>query len=382
MSAALAARGHEVDLFTTDQDGVGRLDVPTDVSVVKRGVRVRYFRSGIRRIWPLALPLCRALAREIPRYDVVHIHSLYLSHGVVAGHYCRKFGVPYIMQPHGSLDPFLRERHRLRKAVYELLIERRNMEHAAGIHFTAEEERRLALPYIGKSRSFVVPLGIYPEDYANLPPRGTFRREFPEVGGRRIVLHLGRINFKKGLDVLVDAFSLLAAKRGDVHLVLAGPDNEGYGVEIRKRIERHGLSDRVTFTGTLEGDIKLAALAEADVFALPSYTENFGISVVEAMACGLPVVISKNVNIWREVAAAAAGIATECTGDACGEALNRVLADPALAQQMGASGQQLAMTRFNWLSVGQQLEEVYLEIGMAARAKAGMKAATGQEQAE
>jgi glycosyltransferase involved in cell wall biosynthesis len=270
--------------------------------------------------------------------------------------------VPYILQPHGSLDPFLRERHKLRKAVYELLIERRNMEHAAGIHFTAEEERRLALPYIGKSRSFVVPLGIYPEEYKTLPPRGTFRREFPEVGARRIVLHLGRIHFKKGLDVLVDAFSILASKRDDVHLVLAGPDDNGYGDEIRKRIGDHGLSRRATFTGMLQGDSKLAAFADADVFALPSYTENFGISVVEAMACGLPVVISKNVNIWREIESAEAGLVTECEAGACAAALLTLLSDKTLADKSGANGRHLVAARFEWPSVARQLEVVYQDL--------------------
>jgi glycosyltransferase involved in cell wall biosynthesis len=362
MSAALAARGHRVDIFTTDQDGGGRLDVPTDVPIVRRGVTIRYFRSGIRRLWPLSLPLCRALSRDIPRFDLVHIHSLYLSHGAIAGHYCRKFGVPYIVRPHGTLDPFLREQHRLRKAIYEALIERRNMEHSAAIHFTAEEERRLALRYIGKSRSFVVPLGIYPEEYKTLPPRGTFRRQFPDVGARRIVLHLGRIHFKKGLDVLVDAFSLLAATRDDVQLVLAGPDDDGYGNQIRRRIESHGLSARVTFTGMLHGEIKLAALADADVFALPSYTENFGISVVEAMACGLPIVISKNVNIWREIKSAEAGLVTECEAGACAAALRTLLANETLANKTGANGRHLVAAQFEWPSLARQLEAVYQDL--------------------
>jgi len=367
MSAAIAARGHEVDVFTTDLDGTGRLDVPLSAPVVKRGVRIRYFRSGLRRVWPFSLPMCQALAQEIPGYDVVHVHSLYLSHGAVAGHYCRKFGVPYIIRPHGSLDPVLYKRHRLRKTVYEALIERRNLRGAAGIHFTAEEERALAQPYVSGTHPFVVPLGLHLEEYVDLPPAGMFRAAYAEIGDRRIVLHLGRLNFKKGLDILVEAFDDVAKKHDDAHLVFAGPDNEGYGANVRRWLSDRGLSGRATFTGMLQGQLKLAALHDASIFALPSYSENFGIAVVEAMACGLPVVISNKVNIWREVEDAGAGFVTAGSAEACAGAISRVLDDSALARAMGQRGRTLVAERFNWSVVGRQLEMAYREI--VSRAK-------------
>ena len=367
MSAAIAARGHEVDIFTTDQDGTGRLDVPIDAPVVKQGVRIRYFHSGLRRVWPVSLPLCQALAQEIPGYNIVHIHSLYLSHGAVAGHYCRKFGVPYIIRPHGTLDPVLYKRHRFRKTVYEALIERKNLRGAAGIHFTTDEERTLAQRYVSGTHAFVVPLGLYLKEYSALPAPGTFRATYPELADRRIVLHLGRLNFKKGLDILVDAFHRVAQTHHDVHLVLAGPDNEGHGAKVRRWLSERGLSERATFTGMLQGQLKLAALHDASVFALPSYSENFGIAVIEAMACGLPVVISDKVNICREVEDAGAGFVTACSAEACAVAISRVLDDSALGREMGQRGRALVAERFDWSVVGGQLEMAYRDIVSGAK---------------
>ena len=362
MAASLAALGHEVDVFTTDQDGIGRLNVPTNGPQNVRGVRIYYFQSTLRRAWPISIALWHALRQQIPNYDIVHIHSLYMYHGAVAGHYCRKYRVPYIIRPHGTLDPFIRQRHRFRKSIYEALVERRNFRGAAGIHFTADEERVLATPHIESPSSFVVPLGINIDEYGNMPAAGTFRARYPEIGNRKIILHLGRINFKKGLDILVDAFARVVDKYNDVHLVLAGPDNEGYGAQIRRRVAERGVAGRTTFTGILKGEPKLAALRDATVFALPSYSENFGIAVVEAMACGLPVVISDKVNIWRDVTRGGAGLVTRCDADSCAAKLLEVLANEARAQEMGEHGRTLASTQFNWPIVGAQLEAMYQDI--------------------
>jgi glycosyltransferase involved in cell wall biosynthesis len=362
MAAAVAERGHEVHVFTTDQDGTGRLDVPTDEPAHSRGVQVHYFPVTLRGRWPISIGLGKALARRILDYDVVHIHSLYLFHGALAGHYCRKFHVPYVIRPHGSLDPFLYQRHRFRKLIYESLIEHRNLRNAAGIHFTAEEERDIAQPFIMGARSFVAPLGLHLSEYAHLPAAGTFRAGFPEIGDRRIVLHMGRLNFKKGLDILVNAFARIVSTRDDVHLVLAGPDNEGYGARVRGWLAERDLLDRATFTGMLEGEMKLAALRDATVFALPSYSENFGIAVVEAMACGLPVVISNKVNIWREVEIAGAGVVIECNAQPCAAALAEVLENDERAQTMGSNGRALVANQFDWSSVSGRLEAMYEDV--------------------
>src|SRR6185436_20783168 len=179
------------------------------------------------------------------------------------------------------------------------------------------------------------PPGVHVERYCDSSVDGSFRAAWPETRGRRIVLFLGRLNFKKGLDLLVRAFGEVARRRPDVHLVLAGPDDDGYGATVRRWLGAEGVLDRVTFTGMLLGRAKLAAFRDADVFVLPSYTENFGMAVVEAMACGRPVVISDHVNIWHEVAAAGAGRVTRCDAGEVAAALLGLLDDPAARRAAG-----------------------------------------------
>lgn len=126
---ALAYKGHEVIIFTTNSDGKGVLDVPTDQPVLQEGVTIKYFPIGRFRRWGFSWPLARAIKKRISDFDIVHIHSLYLFHTFIAAHYCRRYGMPYLIRPHGTFDPFLRRKSRFKKAIYNLLIEKRNLNH-------------------------------------------------------------------------------------------------------------------------------------------------------------------------------------------------------------------------------------------------------------
>ncbi len=362
MAQAMASLGHTVSIYTTNQDGSSELDVPTYQPVFKDGVEIRYFPIQHPRFWGFSLPLAQVLCKAIREYDIVHIHSLYLFHNMIAAHYCRKYNVPYLIRPHGTLDPYIYKRHRLRKSVMELLFEHKNIKNAAAIHFTTEEEKSLAKPYVFKTPGIVVPHGLDLSEYENLPEQGTFRFRYPETDGKKIVLFFGRLNFKKGLDILVQAFARVARERDDVHLVLAGPDNEGFGDKVRLWLNKEGVLDCATFTGMLLGEDKLAVLQDADMFVLPSYSENFGISVVEAMACGVPVVISDKVNIWREVAASGAGRVASCDADRFAKMILELLDNPEMARQMGGNGKALVKERFQWSNVALAMESAYRSI--------------------
>ena len=370
MAQAVARLGHQVSIYTTNQDGPGELAVPLDRPVRQAGVEIHYFPIQPPRFWGTSWPLARSLARSLGDYDLCHIHSLYLFHDLVAGHYCRKYGVPYLVRPHGTLDPYLYRRHRWRKTIMEAWFEQRNIRQAAAIHFTSEEEMRLARPYIGDTPGVVVPLGVDLREFQDLPEPGRLRERFPEIGPKQIILFLGRINFKKGLDLLVQALAQVVRHRRDVHLVVAGPDNDGWGVRVRDWLQEAGLADYATFTGMLLGEEKLAALRDAQMFVLPSYSENFGLAVVEAMACGLPVVISDQVNIWREVEAAGAGLVGPCEAAPLAENLERLLADPDLGAEMGRRGKELVARRFQWDGVALALQDLYARL-IANRRKNG-----------
>jgi glycosyltransferase involved in cell wall biosynthesis len=362
----LARRGARVSIYTTDIDGPGRMDVPRDRPQWIEGVEVRYFPVQSPRRYVMSWPLARALREAVPAHDVAHLHSLYLFPPTIAAHYCRRAGVPYLVRPHGTLDPYLYRRHRGRKWLYERLIERRNLERAAALHFTTSEEAELTRPLGLSARPVVVAPGVHLDRYQMNAEGPAPPPPWPARPGRRVVLFLGRLNFKKGLDLLARAFGDLARRRRDVHLVLAGPDDDGYGATVRRWLAEAGVLERCTIAGMQVGAAKLAALHRADVFTLPSYSENFGVTVVEAMACGLPVVVSDRVNIWREIAAARAGLVVAPEAGQLGRALAAVLDHPDRAA-MGARGRQLVAEQFTWAVAGERMLAVYEDILDPAR---------------
>jgi glycosyltransferase involved in cell wall biosynthesis len=185
---------------------------------------------------------------------------------------------------------------------------------------------------------------------------------FPAIGNDFLILFLGRINFKKGLDLLARAYGQIARQNSKVHLAIVGPDNEGYMRQVQAWLAEECVLDRVTFTGMLLGRDKLAAFVDADVFVLPSYTENFGIAVLEAMACGLPVVISNKVNIWREIACADAGLVVNCDVGELVKALLGSMDDAERLKKQGLNGKELVQEKFTWDLAAKQMVKVYEDI--------------------
>jgi len=362
MARAVALRGHHVSIYTTNLDGDGVLPVPLDRPVLDNGVEIRYFSIQPPKFWGTSWPMAQALKKDLADYDIAHVHSLYQFHDLIAGSVCRNKRIAYIIRPHGSLDPFLYRRHRARKTIMENWFENRNIKGASAIHFTTDEEMELAKPHIFSTPGVVVPNGLNLKDYADLPPLGSFRDRYPSLSGKKIILFLGRINFKKGFDILVPAFAKVFKTFTDIHLVIAGPDNDGYGQKVKGWLEEYNLTNNATFTGMLRGRGKLAAFRDAEMFVLPSYTENFGISVLEAMACGVPVVISDKVNIWREVKNGNAGLVVSTKADDFAESMEKLLLDSDLGKKMGQRGQYLVKQYYQWEAIGKKLEDVYVSL--------------------
>lgn len=360
MARAVAARGHTVEVYTTDFGLEGRVRAD-GAPVPDGGASVRYFPVQRPRALKPSWPLYAALARDLPQADIVHLHSLYLFHDWAAGRICRRVGVPYIVRPHGTLDPYIWRRHRARKQVMEWAFQNRVLRHAAAIHYTTEEEMRLAAPCAQGAPGVVVPLGVELDAYDSLPPPDRFFARHPETRGKRIVLFLSRLHEKKGLDILAASFGRIAKTFPDAHLVLAGPD-DGMGAKADEWLRNAGVADKATRTGMIEGEEKGAALAAASVFVLPSYSENFGIAVLEAMAAGLPVAISDQVNLWREVERGGAGLVSPCDADAFTGLLERLLGDPAEARRMGEAGRKLAQEKFTWPRIAVELETLYADV--------------------
>ncbi|MGE0422877.1 MAG: glycosyltransferase [Reyranellaceae bacterium] len=358
MAAAVARRGHEVSIYTTNWKEGGVEDVPTDRPVVRDGFTIRYFPVQAPRFWKPSLALARALSRDMAGFDVVHLHSIYLFHDLVGGHYARRHGVPYIVRPHGMLDPYIRAHHRARKWLMEVTFQNRVLRHATAIHYTSDIEREISTPFAMGAPPKVVPLGVDLSGFDALPSPDIFHQRFPETRGKTIVLFLSRLHFKKGLDLLVPAFAELASSDPSLHLVIAGPE-DGMQSQCQAWAARDGVADRVTFTGMLRGTDKLSAFAAARLFALPSYSENFGIAAVEAMAAGLPVVVSDQVNIWRELQAGGGATVIACDRARLVAAMAPLLADGEAAAEMGRRARATVDRLYRWDNVAAALETMY-----------------------
>lgn len=364
MARAVAARGHEVEIQTTDRDMSAGERASLSGTTTDRGVTLHVHRQGFPATFAVSWPLARALDQAIPKADVVHIHSLYLFHVWYAARVARAARVPYLLRPHGSLDPFLWKRHRGRKALVEFAFQNRVIDGAAALHWTAEEEMRLAAPYTRGAKGVVVPNGIDMADYADMPAPGGFFAKHPQLAGTKPVLFLSRLNFKKGLDVLVPAFRKARDADPALRLVIAGPD-DGYEATARALVAQHKLDSDTLWLGMLGGRDKLEAFVDCALFALPSWSENFGIAIVEAMACGAPVAISDRVNIWREIESAGAGLVSPPDMDALAAHILLLANDPARAKRMGEAGRKLAAERYDWAKVAERLEQVYREVAAA-----------------
>lgn len=375
LSRELVTQGHEVSIYTTNVDGSAHLDVPVDRPVVSDGVRIHHFQGrNLPGKFIVSSTLWRALRDTVAQFDIAHIWSVYGFSNTAAAYWCRKRAVPYLAFPHGSLDPFLRRQNRPRKWLYTKLFSERDYRKATGIMFTSAEELRLASDWSGlaapsdpqaKMPEHIIAYTGIGSEWLQEPDSDAgkrFREKHPELKNRRLIVYLGRINFKKGLDILARAFAKIARDRHDLHLVIAGPDSQGYELKVREWLSKGEVLAKTTFTGILSGSDRFAVLQEAEVFALPSYTENFGQAVFEAMASGAPVVISDRVNVWPEVSKADAGLIVPCDVDATAKAIQTLLDDPARGRQMGANGRRWVIENLSWSIVTTRIADAYAKL--------------------
>jgi glycosyltransferase involved in cell wall biosynthesis len=301
------------------------------------------------------------LSQLIPQHDVVHIHALWEEIQHQAARLSRKLKKPYVFTPHGMLDPWSLSQSRLKKTIYMMLRLRRNLNGAAAIHYTASTERDLVLPLKLKPKAIIEPNGIELGEFENLPDPGEFRAKFPAIGNRRIVLFLSRVHPKKGLDLLIPAWAKM--RRDDAVLVIAGPDNDGYGPTLNAMIAQHGLEKDVIQTGILKGRARIEAFTAAEMFVLPSYQENFGIVVVESLACNCPVIISDQVNIHQEISAAGVGEVVPTHVDPLAGAMARHLENSAAFQKARHSAHAFAVETYGWEKIARRWISHYQSIG-------------------
>ena len=355
LAVALSRLGHDVHVYTTSVDGPDDLDVPTDRPVLLDGVAVHYFCvPALRRLY-WAPDLAKRLRLDIDGFDVVHLHSVFLWPTWAAARIAAAAGVPYIMTPRGMLiRSLIRRKSRWVKTAWINLIERRSMAEAAAVHVTAElEADELRSFGFRTPRIACIPNGVeWPSEPATIAA-GPFSGLPSRFG-----LFVSRISWKKGLDRLITAWQWVP----DLPLVIAGNDEEDYLPKLQALARELGIAHRIHFVGPASDRHKWALYAAADVFVLPSYSENFGNVVAEAMAMGCPVIVTAEVGIAALVVAAGAGIVSSGEPAQLAAAIAALLNDAARRGEYGRRGRELARGGLSWGGVAVQTEQLYAQV--------------------
>jgi glycosyltransferase involved in cell wall biosynthesis len=354
LSCALVQRGHHVEVYTTSMDGKHNLDVPLGHAIDVGGVKVTYFPVPWMRRLVWAPGLARRLRQTVHTFDVVHLHSVFLWPTWAAARIAQRAGKPYFLSPRGMLvGELIKRKSGWVKRAWIQLIERQTIAHATGVHVTSELEATdmralgLKLPEI-----HYVPNGVqWPSKhkpllagpFANLP--------------RPYALFLSRINWKKGLDRLIKAWPMVP----NLHLVIAGNDEENYLPKLKALVQDLGVVDRVLFVGPVTDIDKWALYENAEMFVLPSYGENFGNVVAEAMAMSCPVVVTPEVGLAEIVRATGSGVVTAGEPKEFAASVCALSANASERKRMGRSGLRVARSEFSWDAVAARIEMMYLQ---------------------
>jgi glycosyltransferase involved in cell wall biosynthesis len=350
LCAALARRGHDVHVYTTNVDGPGDSPVPLDKIVERDGVKVTYFAAGVPRRLFRAPAMAAALRSNIASFDVLHTHSVFLLPTTVAARAARRAAVPYVIAPRGMLvKDLIRTKSYFLKSAWIALFERANIAGAASMHLTSDvEAQEFHELGFATRRIDVIPNGV------DMPSEAPARAE-AAVSARPRILSLGRISWKKGLDRLIAAMPHVP----EAELVIAGNDDEGYQPQLERLAIELGVADRTRFVGPVFGPGKWDLIRSCDLFAMPSLSENFGIAALEAMASGKAVVVTPEVGLAPTIEAADAGIVAAGSPETLGLAISALLADPVRRAAMGEAGKRLAQEQFSWAGIAERMEAVY-----------------------
>ena len=361
--ASKQADGNDVKVYTSDSCKE-RLKFPNgryDVDV--GGIKVDYFKNLSNRFklatmldTPLSAPF--RIRKDIKNHEVIHIHEHRQTLAIFVSHFARKNNIPYVVQAHGSVLPFFQKESL--KNLFDKVFGFRILHNASCVFALTEVEKEQYLKMgVDENKIEIVPLGINLEEYENLPQNGRFRSRFNIAEEDKLILFVGRIHEIKGLDLLVDAFNDLIDNNGEVSIKLAivGPD-DGYLSKLEEKINEYSLKENVIITGPLYKEEKQEALVDCDLFVMPSKYESFTTSGLEAMACGKPLVLTKNNHIhdWVD---GNVGIACGDDKDSLRKAIETVLFDDDLSAVYGAKGKELIKAKYNWDIINTQILDIY-----------------------
>lgn len=351
MCRALQQQGVEVLLVTTDAGMNG-----AEQESHYKGVPAKFFPSQLGESFKYSRPLATWLNSNIHEFGVAHIHAIFNHSSIAAAHVCRKADVPYVVRPLGTLEPWSMTQKSVRKRVFWEVAGKAMLRNAAAVHYTTDAEKNSTENLLGLNHGKVIGLGVE----VNSCAKEKLAQHFPELAHESYALVMSRLHPKKGLDVLIDAFLMLVQqeKFGQWRLVIAG---DGPSDHVARLKQMASPSDRIMFTGWLDGEQKDSVLSGASLLVLPSHQENFGMCVMEALARSVPVLVSPHVNLAEEIVLANAGWIATVDKDALTTRLAEALDDEEQRALRGQAGKQLSM-KYSWESAAKTLKELYLEV--------------------
>ena len=360
ISRELAARGHEVTVYTTDVLDAGNRTGEKAETI--DGIRVKRFSNisntlAYRTKVFLSPGMIRAVRGELSNFDVVHMHEYRTLQNALVHYYARKYGVPYVLQAHGSL-PVIAARQKLKRLYDNLWGNKLLRDAARTIALTETESGQYRSMGAGENQMAIVPNGIDLPEFENLPERGAFRKKHGLQDKEKVVLYLGRIHKTKGIDLLIRAFAGVVKECENARLVIVGPD-EGHSSELTRMAGDMGIGSRVLFTGAVYGAAKLEAYVDADVFVTPSFL-GFPVTFIEALACGTPIITTDN-GARLDWIDNQTGYVVGYSETQLKDAMIKILNNPDSRRQFGENGKKLVRERFNWAKIVETLEQVYFD---------------------
>lgn len=360
---ALRQAGVDTEIATTNDNGSTLLDVPLYQRIEFQEVPVWFFPRVSSRMkdFIFSPDLTYWLWQHIQDYDLVETHYLFSYAPSCAAAIARWYRIPYIVRSIGQLSPWALAQSRRKKQVYSWLIERHNLNHAAAIHCTSTGEAEDVRNFQVNTPLFTLPLGVNTPDFL-ADAKQKLRHIYGISPETPVVLFLSRLHYKKRPDLLLMALYRLVEQNYDFHLIIAGSGEAEYETELKNLAASLGIAQQISFAGFVIGEDKDLLLQGSDMFVLPSFSENFGIAVAEAMAVGLPVILTPGIQIAPDVAAAKAGLVVEGEVEPLAEAIAKLLKSPNLRQQLGENGKQLVKQQYSWNAIAQNLASVYSAI--------------------
>jgi len=335
----LIKQGQSVEVFTTDANGEDTLKVETGRPVAKGGVHVTHFScSKIADRFFYSSGLRTACNDRADEFDYVYIYGIWNYPAIAAGAACRRLEVPYIVSPRTGLMRWPLQQGWLRKRVYLWLFGWRYLKGAWAMHYTTEVEQRESEQAGVNRPSFVVPNPIDVSEFESPPNPGRFRKKLGLSSDSPVLLFLGRLEPRKGIDLSLRAFARVREKITDAQFIISGPGDEQYLQKLKSLAEDLSVSDAVFFTGYVDATTRLEALVDADAFVLTSHTENFAMAAVEAMATGTPVVLSEEVGVAKNAEEAGVGFTVPLQEDKIAKTLSKILGSSSLQEEMGRKG--------------------------------------------